>query len=152
MSLLAAMIISPLNCFFQVSICLIKNARKKEHRDCFGLLTKVGILSWQSYSLGAKVAMGVLILDPPISFFIANLPEHSSSPGSCPVIYLIPKMLTQPFYQVLLVHPWLLPALSLFRGSQKPSCSPQQHESRCQPPRVLQGQFGPTLPYQWWPS
>lgn len=120
---MAAMIISLLNCFFQVSICLIKNARKKERQDCFGLLTKVGILSGQSYSLGAKVAMGVLILDPPIGFLMANLPEHSSSPGSCPVIYLIPKIFTVPFYQILLLHPWLLPVSSLFRGFQKPSCS-----------------------------
>lgn len=54
----AAIIISLLNCFFQVCISLITNVRKKEYQDCFGLLSKIGILSWYSYSLGARVVMG----------------------------------------------------------------------------------------------
>lgn len=86
MSLMAAIIISPLNGSFQVSISLIMNVRRKEHQDCFGLLSKIGILSRYSYSLGAKVVMGGRT-DPRSTNWFPSLylPKHSSSPGSGPV-------------------------------------------------------------------
>lgn len=146
---MAAIIISPLNGSFQVSISLITNVRRKEHQDCFGLLSKIGILSRYSYSLGAKVVMGGRT-DPRSTNWFPSLylPKHSSSPDSGPVPYdLIPKVLT---------HAFLLDSLASLAPA---GCIPDQkfpegftnYKALISSPASegLTGQFGLTLPYQW---
>lgn len=91
---------------------------------------------------------GQLILDPPIGFLISNLPKHSTSPGSCPVIYVLPHSLGA--HQAFLLD---------YLASLAPACCvPVQkflelfmlYKALISPPASegLTGQFGLTLPYQ----
>lgn len=95
---------------------------------------------------------GELILDPPTGFLISNLPKHSISPGSCPVVYVLPQ--SQGAH-----HAFLLDSLA----SLAPACCvPVQkfleafmlYKALISLPASegLTGQFGLTLLYQRSPS
>jgi hypothetical protein len=129
MSLITAVIISLLNCFFQVSISLITSVRKKER-----ILVLLCPFKWNRNSVmaclffwGEGCHRGP-ILGSPNGFLISSLPNHSWF-----YFYwlLLDYLCVIPFQNCslwliirwILLQPWSRPTTLLFKSSQQVSHS-----------------------------